>query len=719
MVALAMVWAPEFRAHWAWPFLVSESLVEHARTVPDRSVLERISRQSLGVSSVDTPAGTDRGGAIVRAADSLLAGESRIPRLPVVQLKVPFDESNLVAGPPTHRLYVAGLGTADLLLRAYRVTGALRYLTAAENEIEAFARVERRRLLPVGLLWNDHALAATVSVLANYWSLVRDRPNLDIDHAREVLSLVQRTVARLVRPQNYTFRTNHGLMQNLALLQAAAAFPYFDQEGRLRSTACRRIAEQSEYYLSPEGPILEHSAGYHIFGLELFGILEEFIGSRRCALPADFASKLARARAVGAILRRPDGSIPTYGNTDRATRVSSQLVGSSVPESPEGLYPTSGLAVKWQGLASWPDSARLAQSVVTWSNFPSRAHKLADDLSLVVWAGGDEWLLNSGYWPYGGAGEESARGWRGSNAPHFTDEPAVGVRRTTLLAHGGTERVWILDLSRTATGGTEAVRRQVVAIDGRLWVVVDSTGKTAGRSLSTLWTSDPDTQVHRISDTDFRMRSKTTGREARLAILGRLQAQARLAKGSLEPFAGWTVNAGIPTPSPSIEAVSSDSKPLVITVLAVDRDQVGGLAAASGPALAPNAAADGWSIALAGDFGARSVRREGSELTVEFTDGSSSRVALAAAHMGVDERRSAIVAAYEAAASRRARFPDLLFYRYRVTWILLGLLLAQEVFFLSIRRMAPSPSAALRALAAIAWVMLGVWAAYSYLQLPG
>lgn len=715
IVAFAMVWLPELRAHWASPFLVPDAIVEKAREVPDRPVLERISRQPLGVSVGSDRLSESPGQSVVDAAEHLLSGESRFPSQPGVRLSVPFEESNLVAGPPSHWLFVASLGTADVLLRAYRQTGAERYLRAAAREIEAFARVDRRRLLPSGLLWNDHALAAMIPMLASYWSLVRDRADLDVDHARQMLSLVERAVTRLARPQNYTFRTNHGLMQSLALLQASAAFPFLDEDGQLRSLACGRIAEQSEYYLSPEGPILEHSAGYHVLGLELYSIFEELVDLHSCAMPADFASKLARARAFGAQLRRPDGSMPTYGNTDRAKRIWTRLVGSTTPATSLGLYPASGFAVKWHGLKDWPAVERLAQSVLTWSNFPSRAHKLADDMSLVIWAGGEEWLLNTGYWPYGVAGEHSARGWRGGNAPHWADEPAVGARRATLRTLGDSERIWAIEVERTTIGSAATVRRQIAAIDGRLWVIVDSTDEAADRPLSTLWTLTPDIRVKRIGNSDFQLRSAATSRDARLAIMQRQQGDTKLAHGSVDPFAGWTVYESVPTPSPSIEAVSEGPRALTVTVFALDQD--GGLVAAQAPVLDAHASAESWGIRLAPAFGARSVRWEGDGVAVQFVDGNSSHVALVAPPAGTEERRAAIVAAYEAAASRHARFPYLLPYRYRVTWILVALLLAQEAFFLGIRRVAPPIGPPLRVLATVAWVMLGGVAAFWYLQL--
>ena len=90
------------------------------------------------------------------------------------------------------------------------------------------------------------------------------------------------------------------------------------------------------------------------------------------------------------------------------------------------IYPAAGYAVWWHGLDAWPDASRLSQTVITWSNYPSRAHKLADDMSVLVWAGGRAWLTNTGYWPYGVQGYDGAI-W----------ERAVEVIRPALKLQGG------------------------------------------------------------------------------------------------------------------------------------------------------------------------------------------------------------------------------------------------------------------------------------------
>lgn len=713
LVALAMIWLPEFRAHWASPLLVSEDTASRARMEPPEALLRQIADQSLGLPLAGSGTTDGRSPAIVAMADRLLEGRVQFPRMPAVPVIVPFDEKNLINGPPTHQLYVASLATADILLRAYRQSGNERYLRAASEEISSFAKIDRWRQLPIGMLWNDHALAATIPVLADYWSAIRNRGDLENDHAREVLSLAARTATRLSRAENYTYRTNHGLMQSVALLQFAAAFSSLDGSRALRDLACARIAEQADYYLSPEGPVLEHSSGYHMLGLYLFKILEQLGPAHGCAPIPRIVESLQRAREFASLLRRPDGTVPPLGNTDLAENYETSIVGAEAPLAAAGFYPASGFAVRWTGLEKWPNSASLTQTAMTWSNFPSRAHKLADDLSLLVWARGEDWLVNTGYWPYGFRGEHSARSWPGSNAPHLQGEASESPRRSILRGHAETARVWSIDVERTSQVPGDTIRRQVIAIDGRTWLVIDSSRTEVDRPLRSVWSFPPDKRVTTISASDYLIRSPMTENAARMTMLAPQGLHTENRRGSLSPFAGWVVRNGAPTATEAIVMQNGSARKLSITVLLIGdhRD----LASLTVPTLREDSTAENWEVAMGDGWGAERVRSGNGHVQVDFAAGDIQRLALAADFAEADRTRASIVASYERAAARHDRIPYLLPWRYRVTWLLLALLAAQELVMFAMRRAMPAAVPAMRFAAGIAWIVVGLLAANWYL----
>jgi hypothetical protein len=173
--------------------------------------------------------------------------------------------------PPACELPLAGFYVPDVLLRAYEASGRQDFLTSAQAFISATAQYEQSAWLPRGQFWNEHALAARVSVLANFWRLYRHSPQYQPGIAREVMQLAAHAEGLLASPSQFTFATNHGIMQNLALWHASLAFPSLPRSQEYQWLATARIKEQMKFYVSEEGVVLEHSAGYQLFGLRLLG----------------------------------------------------------------------------------------------------------------------------------------------------------------------------------------------------------------------------------------------------------------------------------------------------------------------------------------------------------------------------------------------------------------------------------------------------------------
>ena len=153
--------------------------------------------------------------------------------------------------------------------------------------------------------------------------------------------------------------------------------------------------------------------------------------------------KIDCAQRVYASLRRPDGSLPVFGDSGDETyplgppvaAFDSERRAQKLAYAPEwrpteanSVFPVSGLSVWWEGLELWPNAPDLSQTVVTWSNFAGHGHKHADEMSVLFWAGGQTWWSNVGYWPYGNEARADAESWAGSNAPHLVDENSVAPR---------------------------------------------------------------------------------------------------------------------------------------------------------------------------------------------------------------------------------------------------------------------------------------------------
>ena len=128
--------------------------------------------------------------------------------------------------------------------------------------------------------------------------------------------MVARSEQLLAKPGHFTFATNHGVMQNLALWHATLAFPSLPRTPEYQRLALARMDDQMKFYVSREGVVLEHSAGYHLYGLKLLGFAFRYLDLMHQTPPQEWIDKYDSAKQVYAMLRRPDGSLPMFGDTD-------------------------------------------------------------------------------------------------------------------------------------------------------------------------------------------------------------------------------------------------------------------------------------------------------------------------------------------------------------------------------------------------------------------
>jgi hypothetical protein len=494
------------------PADITAEVVQEARQAPVDSVLSELKefRLTPGVGQIVFlnvgPSDTQE---LVRVAEGLVRGTAAFPGYPATRIGMPFDSRDLESVPPAWRLPQASLALPRALLDAYDATGRDEFLASARDMVVKWGAFERRTWLPRGLLWNDHAIAARVGVLTELWRLYRHHPSFEPAIGKAILQQVERHAELLAKPSLFTVATNHGVMQNLALLHVAVAFPMLPDARRYRELALQRLRNQVPFYIDEDGVVLEHSAGYQRLGVELIAMACRYLTLLQQPIPEEWRGKYERAQNVLAALRRPDGSLPSFGDTDGATDDVGPLIGlldgdriGALQHAPRwtpgrslNLFPVAGYAIWWDGLGQSPDPRALRQTVVTWSYFPGHAHKNADEMSVVMWAGGQPWWTNVGYWPYTMAGRSDAESWAGANAPHLINESTESQKHDA-RSYGWSHRLGVVDLERSGPGNHRA-RRQVVHIKPDVWLIVDHvTGDDTLKTI-TAWTTSSDVNLKR------------------------------------------------------------------------------------------------------------------------------------------------------------------------------------------------------------------------------
>lgn len=680
------IWYPVIFDYLAWGINPSNNILIHSRGKPRNSVFDELSKFRFSPSA---PMSHDE---LITAADKIVSGHLHLPGYEQVNIGMPFDSSDFEKGLPTWQLIYAGMIIPDILIDAYLLTGKDTYFHLATNAILAWGKFEKSQWLPKGFFWNDHAIASRISVLSKFWSVYRFRLDYRAEVEKSIFWMVSHGGEMLAKDSQFTFSTNHGIMQNLALLHLAAAFPEIPHVKEYRTIALKRLSDQMLFYINDEGVVLEHSAGYHSHGMELLGKAFRYLVLNNMTPPHAWIEKYNRSKDFMSMIHRPDKSLPVFGNTNGApnspsliTEVDSDRralplvpIDDWDPITSHALYPVAGYSVWWDGL-SFPANG-LVQTVIAWSYFQGHGHKLADEMSLLIWGDNQNWLTNVGYWPYGVPGRAMADSWEGSNAPHLLNETADSIRHTELLDYMVNGRLAFNHLRRAGPSDF-SVDRQVLHIDSDLWLVLDHHSSKAVRQVSTTWTFFPDLELTRGALLgQFQLKSMTKYCMSAY-FSGGNKINIKTYKGSKQPFAGWVVFNNQAKQAPSLVSEQESSDSWSLTTLLLEKGckvRLGG-----SPRLVDWQNSDRWEVDIPLRDGGLKVLRIGNTLhfgNETYSIGSAGSVGkYSSGSVALEQDR--IAHSFNAASKKYIKNRDLFPYREWAAYFLAIIFAFQEIFF--------------------------------------
>jgi hypothetical protein len=729
-LVVLFVWAPLVRHYYVRAARITEHVVRQARQSPPDSVLRELNQLRL------LKLGPDRKD-ILRMAEELRSRSGHVagypPAMigyPPVRIGIPVDPRDLENVLPVWRPFFI---VPRILLDAHDATRRDGFLLTARDMILAWGRYERRALLPTGHLWNDHAIAHRIGVLTDFWRLYRRHPSYQPAVAKALLEQVDRSAKLLAKERLFTFNTNHGVMQNLALLHVSIAFPMLPDAQHYRELGLARLRDQLPFYIDQEGVVLEHSPEYQAWGLQSMAMACRYLSLLHVPIPEDWRRKYERAEGVVAALRRPDGTLPTFGDTDGASDDVGPLIAvfdaqgrcetlrhraNWVPEQSFSLYAVAGHAVWWDGLADWPNEKNLRQTAIQWSYFPGHAHKHADEMSVLMWASGQLWWTNVGYWPYETAGRSETESWSGGNAPHLLKESAESPRSTRLLSLGWSDRLGVVDLERRGPGEYVA-RRQVVHARPDVWLIVDHVSGNDTRKTTTTWTASPDVSLEQGGiPGSYVLAARRPPIRLRTFVFGSPSPLIKEFEGSLSPFAGWHVVNGSPRPAPAIVIEQPARDSWSIVVWSLEGNQIDSTRFLTSPQVLSWKNPDDWSVELRGGSEVREVRRQQRRITVRDAQSSVIETLELTPAPDVTDQVAQIDAAFAKAQRAYPIFHDLLRRRTKVTLLLFVVFLSQELFFLFVRRRHSNYYRSLRVFNLVGWIGVGWWLMFGFLKGP-
>jgi hypothetical protein len=265
--------------------------------------------------------------------------------------------------------------------------------------------------------WNDDTSANRIM---GQIQLMKYRRAAKLTSLEEELAHLRTVIVHgheLMREEHHNFTTNHGMMQNAALLTLAAEYPELDSGLLWRDTAVKRMREHLDRHVSDAGVFLELTTGYHDYATRVF--MWFLRRTEEMGLPMDeaYQAKVRKMVAFMNAVRLPDGSYPEISDTN------SDYFPSSMPNWPwEDLPQWSELETLRAAAAEergslertarlWPDSGYfLYREPDTVSGGPlaavmmvgqaSVAHFQPDKLSLHLFGNGRHLLTGPGAQPY-------------------------------------------------------------------------------------------------------------------------------------------------------------------------------------------------------------------------------------------------------------------------------------------------------------------------------
>lgn len=706
LIVISSIYFPEYYAFSINRTVPSSEILNNLNTVPAENILDEIAAISLGTSFA-IPVSHKNG-----MANALIEGKMLTPGLQPTHVQLVGWPADLLHGGPSFQLSLASLDLENLLLEEFQSSGDRRYYRVARDRILAFANWEEQQREPIAFLWNDHAIAARIAVIVRLWRYLRVDAEATNSQKASLVGLVMRSGELLAKKKLFTIRTNHGVMQNVALLQITAAFPLLPMAKDWRNLAIERLELQLGFYVSDEGVVLEHSAGYHLLGAKLLAETGRLIRLNGMAPSDRLLAAIQGTEKFSRILLRPDGTLPVFGNTvagrneiltftSDASTGKLDSIAAPLPPPPEmtALFPLSGYALWW---AKFPV---LSQTIVTWSNHRLHGHKHADEPSLHFWSRGYNWITATGYWPYGREMFDEANGWPGSNAPHALKEPASSPRQSRLMGVGNDGPLRFLDIEVCRLSGM-CVRRQVLQLSAEQLVVVDNISNS-DTGTEILWTIDQRLRLQQIEKLSFSSDATESGQRLHIELTSNTNPEVAMHRGSVSPFAGWVVTSDLPQPADAIRVVHR-GRNLDIAALFEIAESPNQLSLHS---LTRDHNED-WRIILKQHGDERIIERKGQNLTVtQLSETISIRVNEVP---NLAERQIALRSAMSEAIDRYPPWRDLSEYHFRLYLIIISLWLIAEFAITAIPvNIRERPGFQLVPMTG--WLGLAVWIHYWYL----
>lgn len=268
-------------------------------------------------------------------------------------------------------------------------------------------------------VWHDHtvALRAEQVLLFVYYLKKYDRKWMkeNRDFIFKMFELIHVLGKKLNEESFYSKHTNHGLEQVRVLLLLGNVLNVYEWV----NTAKIRLESELLFSFTTEGVHKENSPGYHQFVFKIFlSIFEKYSSYNLNELQESFDIIAPKALEYITYILRPDNNLPIVGDTElRPISDSyrnyffdtlkyknflysiSQGKKGVKPTKESIVYPKSGYAIFRNTWGKESDFKKTIQ-IIFKAGCLSRYHHQQDENNFVIFAYGEDWVIDSGLYNY-------------------------------------------------------------------------------------------------------------------------------------------------------------------------------------------------------------------------------------------------------------------------------------------------------------------------------
>ena len=268
-------------------------------------------------------------------------------------------------------------------------------------------------------IWHDHATALRAEqILLLLYYLKKYNPlwiATNFGFISRLFETLEVLGKKLEQEDFYSKHTNHGLEQVRVLMLLGLIL---DNKSWVDTSICR-LNDELEFSFTNEGVHKENSPGYHQFVFKVFlSMIEEFTSYVLKDLGPKFNDIASKALTYITYILRPDNNLPIIGDTElkpTSDAYSNFFSGTveyenfiySLTQGKRGalplknniVYPKSGYAIfrnTWGSKKDFTDSMHLIFKAGCLSQY----HHQQDENNFVLYAFGEDWIIDSGLYNY-------------------------------------------------------------------------------------------------------------------------------------------------------------------------------------------------------------------------------------------------------------------------------------------------------------------------------